>query len=254
MKGDAHKLKAGEYFKSNDLDKLELEYAIAASCYTTAIELSGNNYPIGEHCLNDLKSLKAKILVNNATDEEEAKNSIAADKESTIAAPDEEHKFDPEELQEVEEAIIRGDVKSVKATISWLNGDISTKASDSLDSHENSFDDIKQKKSAEEDMPLKIDKLPINKKHLIADEYDNTPLSLAIEEGNVEKVRQMYSIEKPLSDADLLRAIAIDITHNEVRESYNISKDIALTIYSEVKHQLNLMGEDTSEVVDAYNF
>jgi aromatic ring-opening dioxygenase LigB subunit len=64
----------------------------------------------------------------------------------------------------------------------------------------------------------------------------------------------MYSVEESLSDADLLRAIAIDVTHNEVRENYNISKDVALTIYSEAKYQLNLMGEDTSEVVDAYNF
>jgi hypothetical protein len=71
-----------------------------------------------------------------------------------------------------------GDVKAVKASISRLNGGISTKESN--DSRENSFYDIKQKKSADEDMPLKIDKLPINKEHLIADKYDNTPLSLIL--------------------------------------------------------------------------
>lgn len=100
----------------------------------------------------------------------------------------------------------------------------------------------------ERELPL------INEEALNGDKYGNTPLSIAMEEGNIEKVRQMYSVEKSLSDADLLRAIAIDVTHNEVRENYNISKDVALTIYSEAKYQLDLMGEDTSEVVDAYNF
>ena len=105
---------------------------------------------------------------------------------------------------------------------------------------------------------LQIDKekeLPVIKEEALkGDKYGNTPLSIAMEEGNIEQVRQMYSVERSLSGADLLRVIAIDVTDNKVRENYNISKDVALTIYSEAKYQLDLMGEDTSEVVDAYNF
>ena len=96
--------------------------------------------------------------------------------------------------------------------------------------------------------------LTINEEALKGDKYGNTPLSLAIEEGNIEKVREIYVIGKSLSDADLLRAIAIDVTSHDIQETYNINEGVALRIYSEARDQLNLMGEDTSTIVDAYNF
>jgi hypothetical protein len=96
-----------------------------------------------------------------------------------------------------------------------------------------------------------IDKL---KQYFIGDKYNNSKLSLAIEEGRIDQVKEMYPIKTSLSDAEFLQKIAIDVTYNKVQETYNISKDVALRIFSEVEQQLNLMGEDTTEVVEAYNF
>ena len=102
---------------------------------------------------------------------------------------------------------------------------------------------------------IKAKELPIiHEEALNGDKYGNTSLSLAIEEGNLEKVREIYVVDKSLSDADLLREIAIDITSHDMQETYNINEGVALRIYSEARDQLNLMGEDTSTIVDAYNF
>lgn len=102
---------------------------------------------------------------------------------------------------------------------------------------------------------LKERKLPvIDEEALKGDEWGNCDLSIAIEDGNIKKVREIYKTADSLNDADLLRSIAIDVTQSEVREFFQMSRDTALTIYSEAKYQLNLMGEDTSEVVESYNF
>jgi ankyrin repeat protein len=95
LKGDAHKLKAGKDFNSNNLDKAEEEYATAKDCYNTAIKFSGNNYKIGENCLANLESLK--VLVNNMDKKKPAKSIIDEDRESTIAPTDPDFDNDPEE-------------------------------------------------------------------------------------------------------------------------------------------------------------
>jgi len=101
---------------------------------------------------------------------------------------------------------------------------------------------------------IKEKELPIiNEGALKGDEYGHTPLSTAIEEGNIEQVRKMYSVEKSLSDADLLRAIAVDMMDSDVQAKYDLSRDIISTVYSEAKYQLKVMGEDIDAVIDAYN-
>lgn len=96
--------------------------------------------------------------------------------------------------------------------------------------------------------------LPVIKEEaLVADEYGHTPLSTAIEEGNIRQVREMYGAEETLNDADLLRTIAVAMMNSNVQEEYNLSRDIFSTVYSEAKYQLKLMGEDINAVIDAYN-
>jgi|APGre2960657423_1045063.scaffolds.fasta_scaffold14024_2 hypothetical protein len=106
----------------------------------------------------------------------------------------------------------------------------------------------------EQDISSYLNSIEKLKQYFIGDKYNNSPLSRAIEEGKISQVREMYPIKESLSDAKLLQKIAIDITHDTAQENYHISKDVALRIFSEVEHQLNLMGEDTTEVVEAYNF
>lgn len=102
---------------------------------------------------------------------------------------------------------------------------------------------------------IKEKELPVIKEgSLKGDKYGNTPLSLAIEEGNIEQVKQMFFVESILSNAELLKIIALDMTTKEVQDEYNILQEVASTIYAEAKYQLDLMGEETIEIVNAYNF
>ena len=89
----------------------------------------------------------------------------------------------------------------------------------------------------------------MNKEHLVTDKYGNTPLSLAIEAGDMEKVRQMYSAHTG-GDADLLKRIAVDSMNPSIQE--HLSWDARSRIYSEAKYRLDLLGEDTTDVIDAY--
>jgi len=92
--------------------------------------------------------------------------------------------------------------------------------------------------------------MSVKKDYLIPDKYGNTPLSIAIEEGNIEKIRQIYNSQEPYTE--LLKRIAIDIMQPNIQRQYNLSKDVISRIYSEAKYQLDLLGEDTTEVIDAF--
>lgn len=101
-------------------------------------------------------------------------------------------------------------------------------------------------------MSFKIGILSIKKDDLIADKYGNTPLSLAIEKGNIEIIRQIYDTQKTYTHIELLKKIAIDIMNPTIQKQYDLSKDIYSKIYSEAKYQLDLLGEDITEVIDAF--
>lgn len=88
---------------------------------------------------------------------------------------------------------------------------------------------------------------------LKTDNYGNSLLSVAIEEGNMDEIKKMYIADNNISDAELLKKIAIDIMDPDVQAEYNVSDDTASVIYSEAKYQLKLMGEDISEIIDVYH-
>ena len=90
----------------------------------------------------------------------------------------------------------------------------------------------------------------INKNDLIPDKYGNTNLSLAIEEANIEKIRQICNSQETYTE--LLKRISIDIMQPTIQKQYELSKDVFSRIYSEAKYQLDLLGEDTTEVIDAF--
>jgi len=93
----------------------------------------------------------------------------------------------------------------------------------------------------------------IDKEALIGDKYGNSALSLAIEEGDIEQVRKIFVVKKDLSDADLLRTIAVDMMDKNIQKEYGLSQDIVSVVYSEAKYQLKVMGEDIDSVIDAYD-
>ena len=93
----------------------------------------------------------------------------------------------------------------------------------------------------------------IDIKSLVGDKYGNSALSLAIEEGNIEQIRKIFVIKKDLSDADLLRTIAVDMMDRNIQKEYGLSRDVVSAVYSEAKYQLKVMGEDIDSVIDAYD-
>ena len=85
------------------------------------------------------------------------------------------------------------------------------------------------------------------------DKYHNTDLSLAIEVGNFTKIRDLYNINTQISDAEILKQIALKAHNDELASQFDVSHDGELRIYYEAKDQLNLMGEDISELIDNTN-
>src|SRR5574343_378971 len=116
-----------------------------------------------------------------------------------------------------------------------------------LSTDEDSDHHSPKKSSPKNEMPV------IKESALEADEYGHTPLSTAIEEGNIEQVRTMYSITKTLTDADLLRTVAIDMMDKDVQNLYYIDEDVVFEICSGVEYQLRLMGESTEDIISIYN-
>ena len=88
------------------------------------------------------------------------------------------------------------------------------------------------------------------KEDVMPDKYGNTPLSISIEEGSIEKIRQIYNQQKTYTES--LKRIAIDIMDPIIQKVYGLSRDVFFRIYSETKYQLDLVGEDTTEVINAF--
>jgi len=93
--------------------------------------------------------------------------------------------------------------------------------------------------------------MKIKQECLQGDKYGNSQFSHAIEEGKIKQVREyVINTDRELSDIEFLKYIAIEISKNHKE----IDQNIALRIYSEAKDYLNLIGEDISDVIEAYNF
>jgi hypothetical protein len=90
-------------------------------------------------------------------------------------------------------------------------------------------------------------------KALEADQYGDTPLSEAIEDGDIEKVKELIGAkDSPLTDAKLLANIGIAVTDAEIRDKLGIDKKTAANIFDGSLDQLTLLGEDISELMDSY--
>ena len=88
---------------------------------------------------------------------------------------------------------------------------------------------------------------------LKADQYGDTPLSETIEDGNIEKVKELIGAkDSPLTDAELLTNIGIAVTDEKIREKLGIDKKTAANIFDGSLYQLTLLGEDISELMDSY--
>lgn len=90
---------------------------------------------------------------------------------------------------------------------------------------------------------------------LKADQYGDTPLSETIEDGDIEEVKKLIMAKDlPMTDAELLTNIGIAVTNAEIRDKLGIDKKTASNIFNGSLYQLTLLGEDISELMDAYNF
>lgn len=90
---------------------------------------------------------------------------------------------------------------------------------------------------------------------LRADQYGDTPLSETLEDGDIEEVKKLIMAkDSPLTDAELLTNIGIAVTDAEIRDKLGIDKKTAANIFNGSHHHLTLLGEDTTDLMKAYNF
>lgn len=89
------------------------------------------------------------------------------------------------------------------------------------------------------------------KQYFIGDKHGNSPLSLAIEEGNIKQIKEIYPISEELSDTELLAHVARDINDKTIRESYGITDEVAKRAYGEINDWFHIHGEDTTELVES---
>lgn len=90
---------------------------------------------------------------------------------------------------------------------------------------------------------------------LKADRYGDTPLSETIKDGDIEKVKELIGAKDlRLTDAELLTNIGIAVTDAKIRDKLGIDKKTASNIFNGSHHQLTLLGEDTTDIMNAYNF
>lgn len=100
---------------------------------------------------------------------------------------------------------------------------------------------------------IKENELPvIDKEALKGDKWGHCKLSYAIEDGDIKLIEQMYQLQEKLSDADLLKRIAIDLMNKSIQSHYEIDEKVVSEIYSGIEYQLRLIGEDISDVMDVH--
>lgn len=97
--------------------------------------------------------------------------------------------------------------------------------------------------------------IPIIKESALkGDKWGNSELSYAIENDEIDRIKEIYNVSNEINKSSLFKMIALDMTDKAVQDQYHIELNVASTIYSEAKYQLDLMGEETIELVEAYNF
>lgn len=94
---------------------------------------------------------------------------------------------------------------------------------------------------------------PLTTKLLVSckgDEWDECELSRIISEKNFKQLKDLYN-KKDVTDADILRQVALDVCNSKYREENNINSKVALSVFGEARDQLQLMGEDITPLIDA---
>lgn len=111
--------------------------------------------------------------------------------------------------------------------------------------------DIHDNTSTGDESDHYIIRLNIKEESLQGDKWGNCELSKTIEKGDICKVKNLCVPSTELNDIDILRKLAFDMMNNTI--SLGFSTPVRESVYSEAKHQLELMGEDVSDLIEAYH-
>jgi hypothetical protein len=84
------------------------------------------------------------------------------------------------------------------------------------------------------------------------DKYGNCQLSLAMEEKKFQGIKDAFNL-KNLSDTEMLKEFAFKMCNETYRDELNITHEVAVSVFGEVNHQLELIGENTTDIIEAYN-
>jgi len=119
--------------------------------------------------------------------------------------------------------------------------------------------------STDEDSDYSVDKIIPKKQELkldndlkeyfksLGDKRGTSDLLLDLVEKDFYEINKHLNFEG-LDNVEVLRTLSNNICSNEYRGLYDIKNDVALSIYVEVKTQLELLGEDVADIISHYDF
>lgn len=90
----------------------------------------------------------------------------------------------------------------------------------------------------------------MSKKNIHEDKYHNTDLSIAVENNDIKILKSLLEFDDQLNAVEILKSLAIQAYKDELLEKFEITRDAELKIYYEVKDQLDLIGQDISQLLE----
>lgn len=85
------------------------------------------------------------------------------------------------------------------------------------------------------------------------DKYGKCGLSIDLQTKNFNEIKEAFNC-KNLSDSEILKKFAFSMCSKEYITTNNIDQNVVTTIFGEARDQLELMGEDITDILESYSF
>ena len=141
--------------------------------------------------------------------------------------------------------------------IEKINDKLSKFSEDKLAKIDGYFENMTTDTSSNEHSP-RITKSEIDSELLeyfksFGDKHGTSKLLIDLVEKDFDDINNHLGF-KGLSNTKVLHTLAINMCDVNYKSLYNIEDNVALNIYGEAKIQLEVMGEDVTEIIESYNF
>jgi len=85
------------------------------------------------------------------------------------------------------------------------------------------------------------------------DKYGNCGLSIDLQTKNFNEIKEAFNL-KSLSDSEMLKKFAFSMCSKDYITTNSIDQNVATTVFGEARDQLELMGEDITDILQSYSF